>query len=70
MITPFFTPTPGSHGLRSVESLIGSQSAAADEQAGSLLLNLVAIALGVVAGLALAKPWRRLTPAAGTGHGH
>jgi uncharacterized membrane protein YjjB (DUF3815 family) len=57
-ITPFFTLTPGSHGLRGLESLIGGQQAAAATDLDALLVTLLLIALGIIAGVALTQAWR------------
>lgn len=50
MITPFFTLTPGSHGLRGFESLIGGQPIVGVEDFATLFATLLAIALGILIG--------------------
>jgi uncharacterized membrane protein YjjP (DUF1212 family) len=58
MITPFFTLTPGSHGLRAFESIIGDQPITGVEDLGTLFGTLLTIALGMIVGVALTKDWR------------
>ncbi len=58
MITPFFTLTPGSHGLRAFESIIGGQPITGVEDLGTLFGTLLTIALGMIIGVALTKQWR------------
>jgi uncharacterized membrane protein YjjP (DUF1212 family) len=58
MITPFFTLTPGSHGLRAFESIIGGQPITGVEDLGTLFGTLLTIALGMIVGVALTKDWR------------
>jgi hypothetical protein len=58
MITPFFTLTPGSHGLRAFESIIGGQPITGVEDLGTLFGTLLTIALGMIIGIALTKQWR------------
>jgi uncharacterized membrane protein YjjP (DUF1212 family) len=58
IITPFFTLTPGSHGLRAFESLIGDQPITGLEDFGSLFTILITISIGMIVGLALTKEWR------------
>jgi uncharacterized membrane protein YjjP (DUF1212 family) len=58
MITPFFTLTPGSHGLRAFESIIGGQPITGVEDLGTLFGTLLTIALGMIVGVALTKEWR------------
>lgn len=57
MITPFFTLTPGSHGLRAFESIIGGQPITGVEDLGTLFGTLLSIALGMIVGMALIKDW-------------
>jgi uncharacterized membrane protein YjjB (DUF3815 family) len=58
MITPFFTLTPGSHGLRAFESIIGDQPITGVEDLGTMFGTLLTIALGMIVGVALTKNWR------------
>jgi uncharacterized membrane protein YjjP (DUF1212 family) len=58
MITPFFMLTPGSHGLRAFESIIGGQPITGVEDLGTLFGTLLTIALGMIVGVALTKDWR------------
>jgi uncharacterized membrane protein YjjP (DUF1212 family) len=58
IITPFFTLTPGSHGLRGFESLIGGQPITGIEDFGNLFATLITIAIGISAGFVLTKNWR------------
>jgi uncharacterized membrane protein YjjB (DUF3815 family) len=58
IITPFFTLTPGSHGLRGFESLIGGQPITGIEDFGNLFTTLLTIAIGISAGFVLTKNWR------------
>lgn len=57
MIVPFFTLTPGSHGLRAFESFIGNQPAAASGDTTTLVVNLVLIAFGMIFGMAVTRTW-------------
>jgi uncharacterized membrane protein YjjP (DUF1212 family) len=57
IITPFFTLTPGSHGLRAFESLIGGQPIGGADQVGVLFSTLITIALGMIVGFILTKRW-------------
>jgi uncharacterized membrane protein YjjP (DUF1212 family) len=59
IITPLFTLTPGSHGLRTFESWFTGQQVVALGEASDLAGTLLAIAIGVVVGMALTKKWRR-----------
>lgn len=56
MITPFFTLTPGSYGLKAVDTVISGQPAAAATDVRLLFATLVLIALGIAVGLALTAP--------------
>lgn len=58
IITPFFTLTPGSHGLRAFESVLGGQLITGIEDFGTLFANLILIALGMIAGMLLTTKWR------------
>ena len=58
MITPFFTLTPGSHGLRAFESIFGGQPIVGLQDMETLFANLIVIALGMIAGMLLTDRWR------------
>jgi hypothetical protein len=58
MMTPFFTLTPGSHGLRAFESIIEGHPITGVEDLGTLFGTLPTIALGMIVGVALTKEWR------------
>jgi uncharacterized membrane protein YjjP (DUF1212 family) len=58
MIVPFFTLTPGSHGLRAFESFIGGQPITGAEDVNTLFGTLMIIALGMVAGMLITNKWR------------
>jgi uncharacterized membrane protein YjjB (DUF3815 family) len=58
IITPFFTLTPGSHGLRGFESLIGGQPITGLQDFGTLWATLITIAIGMIVGVAVTKEWR------------
>jgi uncharacterized membrane protein YjjP (DUF1212 family) len=55
IITPFFTLTPGSHGLRAFESLIGGQPIVGVDQVNVLFSTLIMIALGMIVGFVITK---------------
>lgn len=59
MITPFFTLTPGSHGLRGIESLIGGQPIAGIKDFETLFGTILIIALGIIIGGLVTKKWGR-----------
>jgi uncharacterized membrane protein YjjB (DUF3815 family) len=58
MITPFFMLTPGSHGLRAFESIIGGQPITGVEDLGTMFGTLLTIALGMIVGVGFTKDWR------------
>lgn len=58
MITPFFTLTPGSHGLRAFESIIGDQTIVGVQDFTTLFATLLTIALGMIGGMLLTTKWR------------
>jgi uncharacterized membrane protein YjjB (DUF3815 family) len=57
IITPFFTLTPGSHGLRGFESLIGGQPIIGVEDFLTLFGTLLTIALGMIVGGLVTRKW-------------
>jgi uncharacterized membrane protein YjjP (DUF1212 family) len=59
MIVPFFTLTPGSHGLRAFESFIGGQPITGAEDVNTLFGTLLTIALGMVVGMIITNKWHR-----------
>ncbi len=60
ILTPFFTLTPGSHGMRGIESLIGHQQIEAVHDFASLVATLIAIALGILIGVLLMNRYQAL----------
>jgi len=60
ILSAFFSLTPGSMGMRGFESLVGDQPIEGYTDFWDLIQTLIAIALGIVVGLAMTKPlgWR------------
>jgi uncharacterized membrane protein YjjB (DUF3815 family) len=59
IITPLFTLTPGSHGLRTFESWFTGQQVVVLSEVSDLAGTLLAIAIGIVVGMAMTRKWRR-----------
>ncbi len=59
IITPLFTLTPGSHGLRTFESWFTGQQVVVLSEVSHLAGTLLAIAIGIVVGMAMTRKWRR-----------
>jgi uncharacterized membrane protein YjjB (DUF3815 family) len=58
IITPLFCLTPGSHGLRAFESWFTGQQVVAISEFSDLGGNLLAIAIGILFGMAMTRKWR------------
>lgn len=60
ILTPFFTLTPGSQGLRGYESLIGGQDVVGVEDFQSFVTTIILISIGMIAGFVISpKKWWR-----------
>jgi uncharacterized membrane protein YjjP (DUF1212 family) len=59
MVIPFFTLTPGTHGLSGLEGLISGQSVSGVTDLGSLFTNLLALSLGIFIASMI---WRQFQP--------
>jgi len=55
LASPFFTLTPGSMGMRGLDSLVSGDTIEGLEFIWSLFLNLTVIAIGIIIGAILAK---------------
>ena len=59
MVIPFFTLTPGTHGLSGLEGLISGQSVSGVADLSSLVTNLLALSLGIFIASMI---WRQFQP--------
>jgi len=59
MVIPFFTLTPGTHGLSGLEGFISGQSISGVSDLNSLVVNLLALTMGI---FIASMVWRQIEP--------